>query len=187
MPRRRRWGRTPCQNHFEMDDWGNWRLNSYRAKATFMMMKKFKDDAAIHFAKLGKEFADAANTLYKVSQDQHVHPSWPIQFVTCQALELYLKAFLRANGVSLDDLKDGRKFGHDLQRALREAKQKGLDKVVAITDDEEHIIKILNAHYKNRDFQYKGSGEFTLTPVGFLIPLLDRMDRPLLSICAHAS
>jgi hypothetical protein len=28
MPRRRRWGRTPCQNHFAMDVWGNWRLNS---------------------------------------------------------------------------------------------------------------------------------------------------------------
>jgi hypothetical protein len=23
MPRRRRWGRTPCQNHFAMDVWGN--------------------------------------------------------------------------------------------------------------------------------------------------------------------
>jgi hypothetical protein len=22
MPRRRRWGRTPCQNHFAMDVWG---------------------------------------------------------------------------------------------------------------------------------------------------------------------
>jgi hypothetical protein len=26
MPRRRRWGRTPCQNHFVLDVWGNWRL-----------------------------------------------------------------------------------------------------------------------------------------------------------------
>jgi hypothetical protein len=28
MPRRRRWGRTPCQNHFAMDVWGNWGLAS---------------------------------------------------------------------------------------------------------------------------------------------------------------
>jgi len=27
MPRRRRWGRTPCQNHFAMDVWGIWRLD----------------------------------------------------------------------------------------------------------------------------------------------------------------
>ena len=27
MPRRRRWGRTPCQYHFALDVWGNWRLN----------------------------------------------------------------------------------------------------------------------------------------------------------------
>ena len=137
--------------------------------------------------KTGKEFADAANTLYKASQDQHVHPSWPIHFVTCQALELYLKAFLRANGASLDELRDRRKLGHDLQRILCEAKQKGLDKVVAITGDEEHIIKILNAHYKNRDFQYKNAGEFTLADVGGLIPLLGRIDSPLLAMCAGAN
>ena len=151
-----------------------------------MIMKKFRNDAAIHFAELGKEFAGAANILYKVCQDQHVHPSWPIHFVTCQALELYLKAFLRAKGVSLDDLRDRRKFGHDLHRALREAKQKGLNKVVTITEDEEHVIKILNAHYKTRDFQYKSSGEFILAPVGRLIPLLDRIDGPLFSICASS-
>jgi len=29
MPRRRRWGRTPCQNYFAMDVWGNWRLNFF--------------------------------------------------------------------------------------------------------------------------------------------------------------
>ena len=28
MPRRRRWGRTPCQNHFALDVWGNWRVGS---------------------------------------------------------------------------------------------------------------------------------------------------------------
>jgi len=27
MPRRRRWGRTPCQNHFALDVWGSWCLN----------------------------------------------------------------------------------------------------------------------------------------------------------------
>jgi hypothetical protein len=26
MPRRRRWGRTPSQNHFALDVWGIWRL-----------------------------------------------------------------------------------------------------------------------------------------------------------------
>jgi hypothetical protein len=29
-PRRRRWGRTPCQNHFALDVWGIWRLNFYQ-------------------------------------------------------------------------------------------------------------------------------------------------------------
>ena len=148
-------------------------------------MKKFKDGAAIHFATLGEEFAAAANILYKACQGQQAHPSWPIHFTACQALELYLKAFLRANKVSLDYLK--KKIGHDLHRALCESKQKGLGKIVTVADDEEHVIKILNAHYKSRDFQYKGSGEFTLAPVGCLIPLLDRMQGPLMSVCACAN
>ena len=71
-----------------------------------MIMKKFSADAAIHFAKLGKEFADAAKVLNQHHQNQKSHPSWPTYFVACQALELYLKAFLRANGMSSDDLKN---------------------------------------------------------------------------------
>ncbi|HTV39857.1 MAG TPA: hypothetical protein VMF08_04735 [Candidatus Sulfotelmatobacter sp.] len=149
------------------------------------MMKQFKDGAAIDFANLGNEFADAANVLYKACQGQHAHLSWPVHFTTCQALELYLKAFLRANEVSLPHLR--KTIGHDLERALRESKHNGLGKFVTVADVEEHVIKILNTHYKNRDFQYKGSGEFTLAPVGCLIPLLDRMRGPLMSVCAGAN
>jgi len=29
MPRRRRWGRTPCQNHFAMDVWGSAGVSNY--------------------------------------------------------------------------------------------------------------------------------------------------------------
>jgi len=32
MPRRRRWGRTPCQNHFAMDVWSASCPNSQRAE-----------------------------------------------------------------------------------------------------------------------------------------------------------
>src|SRR5665213_1122621 len=39
MPRRRRWGRTSCQNHFVMDVWGIWRLNS-RCKGKTMKAKR---------------------------------------------------------------------------------------------------------------------------------------------------
>ena len=65
-----------------------------------------------NFSALGKEFLEAAKTLNLSHPNQ---PDWPTFFLACQALELYLKAFLRCKGVSVEDLKKSKIFGHDLQ------------------------------------------------------------------------
>jgi hypothetical protein len=142
-------------------------------------------DASTKFARLGQDFAKAAKILYQHHQNQKSYVFWPTYFLVCQALELYLKAFLRANDVPAKYLKD--KIGHDLQRACHEAKQKGLDKIVNLTKDEEQMIEILNPHYQNRDFQYKNDGEFTLVHLNGLISLLDRIDPPLFGFCVNAN
>jgi hypothetical protein len=147
------------------------------------MMMKFSADAAYQFARRGKEFADAAKILNQHCQNQRSHPSWPTYSTACHALELYLKAFLRVNGMSSDYLKD--KIRHNLWRAFCEAKQKGLGKVVNFSEDEEHMIKILAPHYRNRDFQYNNSEEYILAHISSLIPLLDRIYPPLLGLCVR--
>ena len=147
-------------------------------------MKKYRADAAIHFAKLGEEWADAAKAAYSVSQKRGEHPSWPAHYSACQALELYLKAFLRAKGADIDHLKY--KVGHNLVRALADAMEQDFDKIVTLSVADEHVINKLNSHYQDRDFQYKGSGEFELVPIGLLIALLDRVNRPILGLCAQS-
>jgi len=138
-------------------------------------MKELRDDSAYNFVKVGRDFADAARTLNKHYDNQ---PFWPTYFVACQGLELYLKAFLRVQGMSVQDLKD--KVGHDLQRALVKAKELDFCRVVSLTRDEEDMIRILSPAYLKRDFQYKGSGEWTLCGVDALISFLDRIHNPLL-------
>lgn len=143
-------------------------------------MKQLSDDCAYNFIKVGKEFAEAGKIL---NQHHRNAPSWPTYFVACQALELYLKAFLRAKGMSLKDLRN--KIGHDLLFAFCKAKEMGLGKVVSITKDDEHMIEILNPIYSKRDFQYKSSGEWALYPVGVLISFLDRSQSALLEQVVH--
>lgn len=50
----------------------------------------------------------------------------PIEFLTLHAIELYLKAFLRSEGVSVWRLR-GRKLGHDISALCRECEALGLN------------------------------------------------------------
>jgi hypothetical protein len=68
---------------------------------------------------------------------------WPRYFMLCHAIELALKAYLAANGISYKQLKDG--FGHNLSAALTEATNKGL----SLTAATQAAINTLNeAHTK---------------------------------------
>lgn len=52
------------------------------------------------------------------------HPVAPITLLLAHAIELYLKAFLRAKGMGVSDLKT--RFGHDFRALLEEAAAQGL-------------------------------------------------------------
>jgi HEPN domain-containing protein len=55
---------------------------------------------------------------------RRMHSSGPVRLLCYHACELYLKAFLRAHGADLDEL---RGHGHDLAELLRLAEPQGLD------------------------------------------------------------
>lgn len=61
------------------------------------------------------------------------HKDSPTAFLFFHAVELYLKAFLRARGAGLDHL--ATKVGHDVRRAAREAEAAGL-----MFDDEDREV-----------------------------------------------
>jgi HEPN domain-containing protein len=91
-----------------------------------------------------QSFSDAARTLIKAGppNDPYLWP--PIGFLFFHSIELYLKAFLRLCGLTVDELT---KLRHGLQRLAEEAKQRGLEitehdmAVCEIVDDNDAMIR----------------------------------------------
>jgi hypothetical protein len=137
---------------------------------------QLRPDHPYNFSKLGKKYLEAAKILDSHHQNQ---PDWPTFFVACQALELYLKAFLRAHAVSVEDLISRKVFGHDLQLGFEKAMKLGLDKRLDFTDDLRFCVGVINQPYKERDFQYKGSGSWELIHISPLISLVEAAGRKL--------
>ncbi len=73
-------------------------------------------------------------------------------YLYCRSLELALKAYLLANGVSKKRLKG--KFGHDLEKALRKAESLGLSDHVLLSSEQHEQIAVANGHYKSKAFEY---------------------------------
>lgn len=71
-----------------------------------------------------ESYREAAKVL-NYAELRTTHPDAPIQFLTNHAVELYLKAFLHAKGISEHDLSK-RPFGHQLLNLIWEAKKRGL-------------------------------------------------------------
>src|SRR5260221_14153528 len=116
-------------------------------------------DPPHNFSALGKEFLESAKTLNLSHPNQ---PDWPTFFLVCQALGLYLKAFLRCKGVSVEDLKKPKIFGHDLQLGFNKAMQLELHKMLDLAAELGGYIAVISQPYKDRDFQYMHSGTWEL-------------------------
>ena len=71
-----------------------------------------------------ESYLAAANALGRAELST-THPDAPIQFLTNHAIELYLKAYLHAKGISEIDLSRN-PFGHQLLNLIWEAKKRGL-------------------------------------------------------------
>ena len=133
-------------------------------------------DSPHNFSTLGRDFLAAATLLNSHHPNS---PDWPTFFLVCQALELYLKAFLRYRGLSTEDLKKPKIFGHDLQLGLNKAMELKLEKTLDFTHELGNSITLINQPYKERDFQYLRSGSWELPPMGSLISLVEKAARKL--------
>jgi len=84
--------------------------------------------------------------------------SAPIYFLYSHAIELVLKAYLRAHGATLDDL---RRFGHRLPGLLRRVHSRGLD-LGASAEKASGLIAMLDLYNQNHEFRYIVIGYKTL-------------------------
>lgn len=74
-------------------------------------------------------------------------------YLICRSLELSMKAYLLASGVSRDQLKI-KGLGHDLDKILLKSKDLGLSSIVSITDEEYNNIIKANRWYVRKGFEY---------------------------------
>jgi hypothetical protein len=88
----------------------------------------------------------------------------PVMFLVGQSIELALKAYLLAKGVELRQLR--RDYGHELHRSLRKAKELGLLNVVALSEEEEGVIELLDSLYSTKQLQYIVTGAKTFPVFG---------------------
>jgi hypothetical protein len=84
----------------------------------------------------GKEFFDTAKTF-----NQTAHFSPIPYYLFCHAIELLLKAFLLANGISKKDLPKRDIYGHNLEKILKKANELGLGKFVTIIPEQKREIE----------------------------------------------
>jgi len=68
------------------------------------------------------------------------------------ALELAYKAFLYKNGSTIKELKDI--VGHDLEKALKMARDNGIGEYLSIDAAYESAVKSLNKYYSTKELEY---------------------------------
>ena len=118
-----------------------------------------KRTTSIGMARYATEFFEAAlaadDKLGKKEGYDDIAPI-PVMFLVGQAVELALKAYLLKKGVTLRKLR--RRYGHELHRSLRKAKELGLADVVHLSSEEEGILGLLDAIYSTKELQYIVTG-----------------------------
>lgn len=80
------------------------------------------------------------------------HPFW---FAVFQSIELSLKAFLRAKGLSKKEIKG---LNHNIAKIVDRAGDEDLAAVIELTPEEELILRETGALYNSKVFQYSEYG-----------------------------
>jgi len=100
---------------------------------------------------LGEEFFLIVNFIPKGKRGL----SDPCYYLLSHSIEVTLKAFLRAKGYTVPELIE---IGHDLGDLLRHAELRGICDIVALEERHIDAIKIGNAIYKEKEWEYRKRG-----------------------------
>jgi HEPN domain-containing protein len=122
------------------------------------------------FARLGDDYLQAAKMLNEGFKGA---PESPVYQNAFQALELYLKGYLRMRAVSVEDLQ--KKFGHRLRDALKEAKAKGLN--VSFDSTAEEMVMEVSTYYTDTQLRYTAFGEWPTVPPFLVIKFVEQVRR----------
>ncbi len=112
------------------------------------------NDDPHNFAKLGRDYLADAKILCAAHTTES--PTWPTYQLAFQALENLLKAYLLAHGASMEQIR--KKVGHNVCKALGEAKAKGLK--VTGHEHSEDAVMVMGGDYAAHDFRYTSVGQW---------------------------
>lgn len=97
-------------------------------------------------------------------------------FLLFHSIELTLKSFLVYKKFTDDFLKNT--IGHDLEKALDNCKQKGLESIFKIEAQFEAEVKHMNKYYKSKQFEYPFIGaKVYVEHANFVKPLEDLINK----------
>ena len=114
---------------------------------------------ASSFVQYGYEYIEAARLVDSEigGQDgfEFVSPT-PAYFLAMHGIELTLKAFLRYQGLTTDQIR--KSYGHDLRKSYRKAKELGLLDVFKVDTGDSRAIVMLMRLNQDHGLRYKKSG-----------------------------
>ena len=142
---------------------------------------------ALGLWRYGSDYLQAAFAVQKqpgnIFDEMHgKNVSMPAYYLIGHSIELSIKGFLRARGVSIKSL-SSRKYGHDLQALIKEARKRKLGNEVKLSNNEIDAIMQLNKAYKNKEFEYIYPGLVTLPTYGRISKVAIKLSDGLKDIC----
>lgn len=121
-------------------------------------MSLFTDASPIGTFNYAHSFWGAARALDRLDwEDRETHSDSPAEFLYWHSIELFLKAYLLADGMDLKTLRS-RDYGHDLAVLTAEAKKRGLQ----LTSKDEGLISFMPTTADMIDLRYLKVGVKTV-------------------------
>lgn len=114
----------------------------------------------IGLARYAREFFEcalAADEKIGIKRGFEVIAPIPVMYLVGHSIELCLKSYLAFHGIGLNELRS-KKYGHDLEKCMKKAKELGLGAHVRLNDGEFHAFKILNELYSTKQLNYIVTG-----------------------------
>lgn len=130
------------------------------------------------------EFLIAGSVVKASAEGKYSNPAI---FLFCRAMELSLKAFLLARGVSVSELRNPKRFGHNLNNLVREARRRKLGQYHKLTRQDIKAIDLLNAEYSSKHFEYIVTGTIKVPPIDGVELLVVQLVINLKTYCVNAT
>lgn len=133
---------------------------------------------ALRSARFSQQFLAAALKVQRPALTEREtlvqRPSLVAFYLVGHAIELALKSYLIARGLTVEDLR-GRKYGHKLNALLAECRKRRIGLAVKLSAKDLQTIRGLNETYAAKELEYQFGGSRTLPPYADLVNVAERL------------